>query len=82
MSPKELAIAVGGRVTFVNNDVIPHDIAGGPDPAHPDCPELDVVGFLTPGQQRASAAFTTARTCEYHDHSFHSAIMNGRIVIR
>jgi len=82
VSPKELTIAVGGRVTFVNNDVIPHDIAGGPDPAHPDCPELDVVGFLTPGQQRATAAFATARTCEYHDHSFHSDIMNGRILIR
>ena len=82
VSPKEVTIAVGGRVTFVNNDVIPHDIAGGPDPAHPDCPEIDVVGFLTPGQQRATAAFATARTCEYHDHSFHSAIMNGRIVIR
>jgi plastocyanin len=82
VSPRELTIAVGGRVTFVNNDIVPHDMAGGPDPAHPDCPEIDVVGFLTPGQQRATGAFTVARTCEYHDHSFHSAIMTGRIVIR
>jgi plastocyanin len=82
VSPKELTIAAGARVTFVNNDIIPHDIAGGPDPAHPDCAELDVVGFLTPGQQRASAPLATPRTCEYHDHSFHSSIMNGTIIIR
>ena len=82
VSPKELTVAVGDRVTFVNNDAIPHDMAGGPDPAHPDCREIDAVGFLTPGQQRATAAFPTARTCEYHDHSFHSPILNGRIVIR
>jgi plastocyanin len=82
VGPKELTIAVGGRVTFVNNDTINHDIAGGPDPAHPDCPEIDAVGFLAPGQQRATSAFAAARTCEYHDHSFHSPIMNGRIVIQ
>jgi plastocyanin len=82
VSPKELTIQLGGTVTFVNNDRIPHDMAGGPDPQHPDCPESDVVGFLTPGQQRASAPFPRARTCEYHDHNFHSPIMNGQIVIR
>ena len=82
VSPKELTIQVGGSVTFVNNDRIPHDMAGGPDPQHPDCPEIDVVSFLAPGQQRATAAFPRARTCEYHDHSFHSPIMNGMIVIR
>jgi plastocyanin len=82
VSPKEVTIASGGRVTFINNDVRPHDIAGGPDPAHPDCPEIDAVAFLTPGQQRATAPFGTARTCEYHDHSFHSSIMTGTIVIR
>jgi plastocyanin len=82
VSPKEVTIEVGGNVTFVNNDRIPHDMSGGPDPHHPDCPEIDVVGFLAPGQQRATAAFPRARTCQYHDHSFHSPIMNGMIVIR
>jgi plastocyanin len=82
VSPKQVTVEAGGSVTFVNNDRIPHDIAGGPDPQHPDCPEIDVVGFLAPGQERATAAFSQARTCEYHDHSFHSPIMNGMIVIR
>ena len=81
-NPKEVTIAVGGRVTFVNNDTIPHDVAGGPDPANPDCREIDAVGFLTPGQSRQTAPLPVARTCEYHDHSFHSPLFNGRIVIR
>lgn len=82
VAPKEVTIAVGGRVTFVNNDTIPHDVAGGPDPANPDCREIDAVGFLTPGQSRQTAPLPTARTCEYHDHAFHSPLFNGRIVIR
>ena len=82
VSPREVSVAAGGRVTFVNNDAIPHDVAGGPDPATPDCREIDAVGFLTPGQSRQTAPLPTARTCEYHDHGFHSPLFNGRIVIR
>lgn len=33
--PRQLIVAVGERVTFINNDMQPHDIAGGPDPATP-----------------------------------------------
>jgi plastocyanin len=81
VSPAEIAVALGGRVVFVNTDVIPHDISGGPDPAHPDCLEINAAGFLTPGQSRATAPLPTARTCDYHDHA-HSAYVTGRIVIR
>src|SRR3954468_21269331 len=69
--PFEATVAVGGRVSFVNNDNIPHDIQGGPDPEHRDCPEIDIVGFLTPGQSRQTSPLMTARTCEYHDHAVH-----------
>jgi plastocyanin len=82
--PFETSVDVGGRVTFVNSDDLPHDIQGGPDPEHHDCPEIDIVGFLTPGQRRQTEAFTAARTCEYHDHSdpdVHHGFV-GRIVIR
>lgn len=82
VSPVEVSVSVGGRVTFVNNDTIPHDVAGGPDPSRPDCPEIDAVGFLTPGQRRETQPFPAARTCEFHDHGFHSTIFNGRIIIR
>jgi plastocyanin len=80
--PRQLVVAVGERVTFINNDVQPHDIAGGPDPATPDCREIDAVGFLAPGQSRQTAALPVARTCDYHDHQNHAPIFTGRIVIR
>ncbi len=53
--PRQLIVAVGGQVTFINNDTQPHDIAGGTDPANPDCREIDAVGFLSPGQSRQTA---------------------------
>jgi plastocyanin len=82
--PFEATVAVGGRVTFVNNDNLPHDIQGGPDPEHRDCPEIDIVGFLTPGQSRQTGPLNAARTCEYHDHTIHDEHhgFGGRIVIR
>jgi plastocyanin len=82
MTPQEVTIAAGGQVTFVNNDRIPHDIQGGPDVEHPDCREIDAVGFLTPGQSRQTNPLGVVRTCDYHDHSFHAPGFDGRIVIR
>jgi hypothetical protein len=80
--PRQLVVAIGERVTFINNDVQPHDIAGGPDPATPDCREIDAVGFLAPGQSRQTAPLPVARACDYHDHQNHAPIFTGRIVIR
>ncbi len=81
MVPLEITIAVGQRVTFVNNDVRSHDVVGGIDPAHPDCPEI--LQFLTPGQRGETGIFTTARTCEYHDHTALGVpAFQGRIIIR
>jgi plastocyanin len=82
VSPREITVNVGDRVTFINNDVQPHDTAGGPDPSTPDCPQIDAVGFLLPGQSRQTAPLTVARFCDYHDHSNHAPIFNGRIIIR
>jgi plastocyanin len=83
MSPLEITIAVGQRVTFVNNDVRAHDVVGGVDPAHPECPEIVQAGFLTPGQQRETGVFTSARTCNYHDHTALGVpAFSGRIIIR
>jgi len=82
VNPGEVQTGLGTRVMFVNNDTIAHDIMGGPDPARPDCHEIDSVGFLSPGQSRQTAPFERARLCEYHDHSFHSTVFNGRILIQ
>jgi plastocyanin len=83
MAPLEITINVGQRVMFVNNDVRPHDVVGGVDPAHPECPEILQAGFLTPGQSRETGTFTVARTCEYHDHTALGVpAFQGRIIIR
>ena len=83
MIPLEITINVGQKVTFVNNDIRAHDIVGGVDPAHPECPEILVAGFLTPGQSRDTGTFTAARTCEYHDHTELSVpAFQGRIIIK
>ena len=81
MTPLELTIAVGQKVLFINNDIRPHDVVGGIDPAHPDCPEL--INFLSPGQRLESAPLNTAKTCEYHDHTALGVPgFQGRIIIK
>lgn len=83
MTPLEITIAVGQRVTFVNNDSRAHDVVGGVDPANPECPEILQAGFLAPGQSRDTAVFTTARICNYHDHTALGVpAFSGRIIIR
>jgi plastocyanin len=83
VSPATVTIPRGGRVTFVNNHNVSHDMASDPHPSHTDCPQMDQVGFLQPGQQRTSGNFTTARTCGFHDHQreFDTGLQ-GRIVIQ
>ena len=83
MSPLEIAISVGQRVTFVNNDSRTHDVVGGKDPSTPECPEIAQAGFLAPGQRGETGVFNTARTCEYHDHTMLSVpSFQGRIIVR
>lgn len=83
ISPQELTIPMGAKVTFTNVDTRPHDFSGGPDPAHPECPEIDVAGFVAAGQSRETGTFTVARTCTFHDHTFIGVpAFMGRIVIQ
>ena len=83
MTPLEITIAAGQSVTSVNNDLRSHDLVGGVDPSHPDCPEIVQAGFISPGQRRDTGVFTTARTCEYHDHTMLGVpAFQGRIIIR
>jgi plastocyanin len=79
MSPDEVTVAVGDRVGFMNHDTVPRQVAGGPDAAKPECPEIDAVGRIIPGEIRSTAPLPTARTCEYH---VQSTAFKGRIVIR
>ena len=83
MSPLELTINVGQRVSIINNDARTHDVVGGKDPATPDCPEITQAGFLAPGQRADTGVFAQAKTCEYHDHTMLGVpAFQGRIFIR
>ena len=67
VTPKDVTVPVGSRVTFTNNHSAGHDMSSDPHPAHTLCTSLN-VGFVSPGQSRTSRNLDTARVCTYHDH--------------
>ncbi len=80
--PQTITVALGSQVTFVNNDTREHNIASDPHPEHTDCPEINQVGYLNPGQSRQSGNLVVARSCGYHDHdNFSVKSLQGTIVI-
>jgi plastocyanin len=83
VSPQNITVARGSQVTFINNDTRTHDMESNPHPEHTDCPELDQVGFLNPGQRRQTGNMNTVRTCGFHDHDQDSVrSLQGTITIQ
>lgn len=81
-TPNAVTITQGGRVTFVNNDSRSHDMSSDPHPSHEDCPPLNQVGFLSPGQSKTSGNLNTVRVCGFHDHNLPNVTgLQGRITI-
>ena len=68
VSPTQVRVFQGSRVTFINRDVAVHDIQSNPLHVHTDCLALNGVGLLTPGQSRESGPLTIVRACGFHDH--------------
>ena len=68
VNPTQLNIAQGTRVLFVNNDTRSHSMTSDPHPEHTDCPEINFVNLLQPGQSRETGNLNTIRTCGFHDH--------------
>lgn len=82
VSPRELTVAPGIRVLFVNSDARAHDMASDPHPDHDICRELN-LGTLNPGQSRETLNLVTVRTCGFHDHDNpDNASLKGRIVVK
>jgi plastocyanin len=81
--PQNITVARGSQVTMVNQDTVAHEMYSDPHPEHTDCPELNQIGHLEPGQSRASGNLVTARTCGFHDHLRPDvAGLKGRITIQ
>ncbi|MCU1386394.1 MAG: hypothetical protein JWL71_5091 [Acidobacteria bacterium] len=66
--PSALTVARGTQITMLNADSRTHEMDSDPHPEHTDCPELNQIGFLNPGQSRQSGNLNTARRCGVHDH--------------
>jgi hypothetical protein len=82
-NPKELIVPPGTRVLFVNNDSRRHDMSSDDHPDHQDCPAINQVGLLTPGQSRETGNLVIVRTCGFHDHEdADNPNLKGRIVTR
>ena len=83
ISPGELVVPPGARVLIVNSDTRRHDIKSDGHPEHDDCPELNQVGVLQPGQSRETGNLVAPGACGYHDDdSPGSPVFRGTIVIR
>ena len=85
VSSPQINVVQGSRVTCVNNDTRAHNMTSDPHPEHTDCPELNTVGLLQPGQSRETGNLVTVRTCGFHDHDDPPPGGNkwtGRITIR
>ena len=68
VTPKDVTVPAGSRVTFTNNHNTAHQMASDPHPEHTLCPSLNTVGFLSPGQSATSSNLNTPMVCTYHDH--------------
>jgi plastocyanin len=83
VNPRNIQIALGTRVRFVNNDSRSHNMTSDPHPDHTDCPVIDQAGFLSPGQSRETGNLVVVRTCGFHDHDNpDNANLKGTITIQ
>ncbi|MGH9145796.1 MAG: hypothetical protein ACRD1Q_03740 [Vicinamibacterales bacterium] len=69
VSDSQPRINVGSRIRFTNNDSRVHQIFTTPHGTHTDCPALNEVGLLQPGQSRESGVLNDRRGCGFHDHT-------------
>jgi plastocyanin len=83
VTPAEVRIKAWGRVKFVNDDTQPHTMVSDPIDVHNQCPALNEVGLLAPGESRTTGTLNLPRTCGFHDHTNQSnASLKGRIVVQ
>ena len=81
VTPKAVRIKAWNYVRFVNSDTRPHTMVSDPIDAHTDCPALNRVGILQPGETKDSGTLTLTGTCGFHDHDDQVEAFRGRIVI-
>jgi plastocyanin len=68
VTPKTVRIQAGQRVQFVNNNNRAHEVQSTPHDRHTDCPPVNEVAVVNPGQTRMTGALSLQGTCGFHDH--------------
>ena len=68
VSPSTVQISAGQQVRFVNNDTTTREMLSTPHLVHDDCPAINSVGSLAPGDSRTTDRLNTVRICGFHDH--------------
>jgi plastocyanin len=83
-NPRNVTVAVGQTVTFVNNDTRSHEMASDPHPQHGSCPSMEAgLGTIGPGQTKITHNFGNTGTCGFHDHLDDSnSGLRGSIVVQ
>ena len=83
VTPRDVTVTAGSRVTFTNNHNTSHQMASDPHPEHTLCPSLNTVGLIGPGQSGTSSNLNTPMVCTYHDHiNDATAALKGTIRIQ
>jgi plastocyanin len=83
VNPQRITVSPGTRVTFINNDNRNHEINSDPHPTHGECPAIDDIGFMSPGQTKQTGNLTVSRTCGFHEHNlFPAPQYTGQIIVQ
>ena len=83
VSQQTIVVPRGSQVTFINRDSHNHVMESDPHPEHTDCPEINSVGSLDPGQTRQTGNLNITRSCGFHDHEdANNRSLRGTITIQ
>jgi hypothetical protein len=67
VKPQVLHVDYPVTVTFKNADAVPHRLESAPETIWDNCPEMNAVGTLKPGQSQAVAFSEKDAVCAYQD---------------
>lgn len=82
VSPRTVQVRPGERVVFVNDDVVTHEMSSDEHPDHFECPAINQIGSLAPGQTKETGNFVADETCSFHDHlRAFEADLRGTIIV-
>ena len=82
VSPNNIVVPAGSRVTFVNQSWRAREMSSNPHPSHTLCPPINQVGVLANGASGQTGPLT-AGTCGYHDHNDPDNVsVRGQIIIQ